>query len=209
MRSINKNLREALFRAYIERNKTGKDQKRFDVIFGTAFLIWIVMIIIITPVMIAFSKQAPIIVIDVIYAVVAVAFALFRKKRIMKIILPIEIGDEKIEKIDGNDADVLERLYEENAFTMGLEPEPDAEFYNLVYNWLNGLHGLKDGNLKLYLFKGEVLNQKYNCQIRNDANVICISMEDLDINEANGRHFAKEYRMFGRYLREIVAGIKE
>lgn len=207
MRSINKNLRETLFRAYIERNKTGKEQRRFNKIFVSAFLIWIFMITIITSVMLAFSKYI-IILINVIYAAVASAFALFRKKRIMKRILPVEIGKEKIEKVYGNDAGALERLYEENAFTIGLEPEPDAEFYNLLYNWLNGLGGLKGGKLKMYLFKGEVLNRKYNCQIRNDANVICISMEDLDINEANCRQFTEEYRIFGWYLREIVDGIE-
>lgn len=206
MRSINKNLRESLFRAYIERNKNTKNQKRFDVMFGTAFLIWITLIVIVTPVMLAVSKKAGVIIaIDAVYAIAAAAAALLRKRRIMKDILPVAAGGESMEKIVVNDKEVLERLRGEDALTMGLELEPDAAFYNLVYNWLNGLHGLKDGKLKLYLLRGALFNQICNSRIGNDVHVVCISMADLDIGAANERQFAREYGIFGRYLSDLIA----
>lgn len=37
MNTINKSIKEALFRAYNTRNRNNKNQKRFDVIFGTIF----------------------------------------------------------------------------------------------------------------------------------------------------------------------------
>lgn len=45
MNTINKSIKEALFRAYNTRNRNNKNQKRFDVIFGTIFCLCIIMTI--------------------------------------------------------------------------------------------------------------------------------------------------------------------
>lgn len=46
MNTINKSIKEALFRAYNTRNRNNKNQKRFDVIFGTIFFLCIIMTIV-------------------------------------------------------------------------------------------------------------------------------------------------------------------
>jgi hypothetical protein len=64
----------------------------------------------------------------------AITYALLRKKRIMKLLFPVPVGAENIEKIDVEQVDVLEHLYENSALTIGMENIPNAEFYNILYN---------------------------------------------------------------------------
>lgn len=206
MNSINKYLRESLFRSYIERNKNRKEQKLFDIIFGTVFIVCILSFMAALVLICALQNRAGIIMLGLVLVcfIVTVGYALFRKKRIMKKLFPISIGSENIEKIYINNPDFLDHLYAQSALTMGIEGMPDAEFFNIVYNWLNGLKGLRNGNLKLYLFQGTQLNQKFNCKIGDDTQIICISKQDLDINKENAEQFSIEHMIFGRYLNDII-----
>jgi len=45
MNTINKSIKDALFRAYNTRNRNNKNQKRFDVIFGTIFFLCLILTI--------------------------------------------------------------------------------------------------------------------------------------------------------------------
>lgn len=206
MNSINKYLRESLFRSYIERNKNRKEQKLFDIIFGTVFIVCILSFMAALVLICALQNRAGIIMLGLVLVcfIVTVGYALFRKKRIMKKLFPISIGSENIEKIYINNPDFLDHLYAQSALAMGIEGMPDAEFFNIVYNWLNGLKGLRNGNLKLYLFQGTQLNQKFNCKIGDDTQIICISKQDLDINKENAEQFSIEHMIFGRYLNDII-----
>lgn len=206
MNSINKYLRESLFRSYIERNKNRKEQKLFDIIFGTVFIVCILSFMAALVLICALQNRAGIIMLWLVLVcfIVTVGYALFRKKRIMKKLFPISIGSENIEKIYINNPDFLDHLYAGSALTMGIEGMPDAEFFNIIYNWLYGLNGLRNGQLKLYFLQGAQLNQKFNCKIGDDTQIICISKQDLDINKENAEQFSIEHMIFGRYLDDIV-----
>lgn len=206
MNSINKYLRESLFRSYIERNKNRKEQKLFDIIFGTVFMVCILFFMAALVLICALQNRAGIIMLWLVLVcfIVTVGYALFRKKRIMKKLFPISIGSENIEKIYINNPDFLDHLYAGSALTMGIEGMPDAEFFNIIYNWLYGLNGLRNGQLKLYFLQGAQLNQKFNCKIGDDTQIICISKQDLDINKENAEQFSIEHMIFGRYLDDIV-----
>ena len=87
MNTINKSIKEALFRAYNTRNRNNKNQKRFDVIFGTIFCLCIIMTIAAFGLMGA-NVKAGVIMLLVIFLCfgAAVTYALLRKKRIMKLL---------------------------------------------------------------------------------------------------------------------------
>ena len=101
MNTINKSIKEALFRAYNTRNRNNKNQKRFDVIFGTIFCLCIIMTIAAFGLMGA-NVKAGVIMLLVIFLCfgAAVTYALLRKKRIMKLLYSVPVGAENIEKID-------------------------------------------------------------------------------------------------------------
>jgi hypothetical protein len=209
MNTINKSIKEALFRAYNTRNRNNKNQKRFDIIFGTIFYLCIILTIAAFGLM-GVSVKAGVIMLLVILLCfgVAITYALLRKKRIMKLLFPVPVGAENIEKIDVEQVDVLEHLYENSALTIGMETIPNAEFYNILYNWLNGMNALQDGKLKLYFLTGNVWNQRFDYKVAGDTQIFCISMRDLNINAENTEQFSYEHTVFGRYLDDIVGGIR-
>ena len=45
MNTINKSIKDAMFRAYNTRNRNNKNQKRFDVIFGSFFFLCLILFI--------------------------------------------------------------------------------------------------------------------------------------------------------------------
>lgn len=206
MSTINKRLRERLFIAYIARNQNKKEQKRFDFIFGTVFTACIFLFIAAVVIMGAVNTKAGVIMLTAVLACFggAVGYAHFRKRRIMKRLFPIPVGQEQLEKIYVGNLDILDSLYTESALAIGMEHTPDAEFFNILYNWLNGLNGLKGKTLKMYLFKGKQLNQKFDCGAEDDIRIICISMQDLNINAENSERFHYESSIFGRYLDDIA-----
>ena len=85
MNTINKSIKEALFRAYNTRNRNNKNQKRFDVIFGTIFCLCIIMTIAAFGLMGANVKAGVIMLLIILLCFgAAVTYALLRKRRIMK-----------------------------------------------------------------------------------------------------------------------------
>jgi hypothetical protein len=209
MNTINKSIKETLFRAYNTRNRNNKNQKCFDIIFGTIFYLCIILTIAAFGLM-GVSVKAGVIMLLVILLCfgVAITYALLRKKRIMKLLFTVPVGAENIEKIDVEQVDVLEHLYDNSALTIGMETIPNAEFYNILYNWLNGMNALQDGKLKLYFLTGNVWNQRFDCKVADDTQIFCISMRDLNINTENTEQFSYEHTAFGRYLDDIVGGIR-
>lgn len=205
MNAINKSIKEVLFRAYNTRNRNNKNQKCFDMIFGTIFSLCIILTISAFGLM-GVSVKAGVIMLLVILLCfgVAITYALLRKKRIMKLLFPVPVGAENIEKIDVEQADILDHLYEDSALTIGMEAVPNAEFYNILYNWLNGMNALQDGKLKLYFLTGKMWNQRFDCKVADDTQIFCISMRELNINAENTEQFLHEHMAFGRFLDNIV-----
>lgn len=207
MNTINKSIKEALFRAYNTRNRNNKNQKRFDVIFGTIFCLCIIMTIAAFGLMGA-NVKAGVIMLLVIFLCfgAAVTYALLRKKRIMKLLYSVPVGAENIEKIDVKQVEILNQLYEESALAIGMEAIPDEEFFNILYNWLIGMNALPEGKLKLYYLTGKMWNQRFACKVNDDTQILCIAMGDLNINAENTEQFSYEHMVFGRYLDDIVTG---
>lgn len=80
MNTINKSIKEALFRAYNTRNRNNKNQKRFDVIFGTIFCLCIIMTIAAFGLMGANVKAGVIMLLVILLCFgVALTYALLRK----------------------------------------------------------------------------------------------------------------------------------
>ena len=185
MNTINKSIKEALFRAYNTRNRNNKNQKRFDVIFGTIFCLCIIMTIAAFGLMGA-NVKAGVIMLLVIFLCfgAAVTYALLRKKRIMKLLYSVPVGAENIEKIDVKQVEIL----------------------NHLYNWLIGMNALPEGKLKLYYLTGKLWNQRFACKVNDDTQILCIAMGDLNINAENTEQFSYEHMVFGRYLDDIVTG---
>lgn len=205
MNTINKSIKDALFRAYNTRNN--KNQKRFDVIFGTIFFLCLILTIAAFGLMGA-NVKAGVIMLLVIFLCfgAAVTYALLRKKRIMKLLYSVPVGAENIEKIDVKQVEILNQLYEESALTIGMEAIPDEEFFNILYNWLIGMNALPEGKLKLYYLTGKLWNQRFACKVNDDTQILCIAMDDLNINAENTEQFSYEHMVFGRYLDDIVTG---
>lgn len=205
MNAINKSIKEVLFRAYNTRNRNNKNQKCFDMLFGTIFSLCIILTISAFGLM-GVSVKAGVIMLLVILLCfgVAITYALLRKKRIMKLLFPVPVGAENIEKIDVEQVDILDHLYEDSALTIGMEAVPNAEFYNILYNWLNGMNALQDGKLKLYFLTGKMWNQRFDCKVADDTQIFCISMRELNINAENTEQFLHEHMAFGRFLDNIV-----
>ena len=198
MNTINKSIKEALFRAYNTRNRNNKNQKRFDVIFGTIFCLCIIMTIAAFGLMGANVKAGVIMLLIILLCFgAAVTYALLRKRRIMKLLFSVPVGAENIEKIDVKQVEILNQLYEESALTIGMEAIPDEEFFNILYNWLIGMNALPEGKLKLYYLTGKMWNH---------TQILCIAMGDLNINAENTEQFSYEHMVFGRYLDDIVTG---
>ena len=207
MNTINKSIKEALFRAYNTRNRNNKNQKRFDVIFVTIFFLCIIMTIVAFGLMGANVKAGVIMLLVILLCFgAAVTYALLRKKRIMKLLYPVPVGAENIEKIDVKQVEILNQLYEESALTIGMEAIPDEEFFNILYNWLIGMNALPEGKLKLYYLTGKLWNQRFACKVNDDTQILCIAMGDLNINAENTEQFSYEHMVFGRYLDDIVTG---
>lgn len=207
MNTINKSIKDALFRAYNTRNRNNKNQKRFDVIFGTIFFLCLILTIAAFGLMGA-NVKAGVIMLLVIFLCfgAAVTYALLRKKRIMKLLYSVPVGAENIEKIDVKQVEILNQLYEESALTIGMEAIPDEEFFNILYNWLIGMNALPEGKLKLYYLTGKLWNQRFACKVNDDTQILCIAMGDLNINAENTEQFSYEHMVFGRYLDDIVTG---
>ena len=192
MNTINKSIKEALFRAYNTRNRNNKNQKRFDVIFGTMGANVKAGVIMLLIILLCFGA--------------AVTYALLRKRRIMKLLFSVPVGAENIEKIDVKQVEILNQLYEESALAIGMEAIPDEEFFNILYNWLIGMNALPEGKLKLYYLTGKMWNQRFACKVNDDTQILCIAMGDLNINAENTEQFSYEHMVFGRYLDDIVTG---
>lgn len=207
MNTINKSIKDALFRAYNTRKRNNKNQKRFDVIFGTIFFLCLILTIAAFGLMGA-NVKAGVIMLLVIFLCfgAAVTYALLRKKRIMKLLYSVPVGAENIEKIDVKQVEILNQLYEESALTIGMEAIPDEEFFNILYNWLIGMNALPEGKLKLYYLTGKLWNQRFACKVNDDTQILCIAMGDLNINAENTEQFSYEHMVFGRYLDDIVTG---
>lgn len=184
-----------------------KNQKRFDVIFGTIFFLCLILTIAAFGLMGA-NVKAGVIMLLVIFLCfgAAVTYALLRKKRIMKLLYSVPVGAENIEKIDVKQVEILNQLYEESALTIGMEAIPDEEFFNILYNWLIGMNALPEGKLKLYYLTGKLWNQRFACKVNDDTQILCIAMGDLNINAENTEQFSYEHMVFGRYLDDIVTG---
>ena len=189
MNTINKSIKEALFRAYNTRNRNNKNQKRFDVIFGTMGANVKAGVIMLLIILLCFGA--------------AVTYALLRKRRIMKLLFSVPVGAENIEKIDVKQVEILNQLYEESALAIGMEAIPDEEFFNILYNWLIGMNALPEGKLKLYYLTGKMWNQRFACKVNDDTQILCIAMGDLNINAENTEQFSYEHMVFGRYLDDI------
>ena len=81
MNTINKSIKDALFRAYNTRNRNNKNQKCFDVIFGTIFLGCLILTIAAFGLIGANVKAGVIMLLVILLCFgVAVTYALLRKK---------------------------------------------------------------------------------------------------------------------------------
>lgn len=208
MNTINKSIKDALFRAYNTRNRNNKNQKRFDVIFGTIFFLCLILTIAAFGLMGA-NVKAGVIMLLVFFLCfgAAVTYALLRKKRIMKLLYSVPVGAENIEKIDVKQVEILNQLYEESALTIGMEAIPDEEFFNILYNWLIGMNALPEGKLKLYYLTGKLWNQRFACKVNDDTQILCIAMGDRSAALMVSSSCSTTISVFPRSLRFLSAAI--
>lgn len=200
--SINKRLSEIMFRMYIETNKSNTEQKVFTIIL---LLFLLGPFFFLLPFI--FQGKNVVAVIGLFISwVVGVIYALIRKKIILNKIFSVKSNDSNTEKVSVTDMSIFDNIDKKSIFCIGVDGTIDSRFYTILYNWLNDLNLLKDGKLKVYCLNGSQFKEKYNTNdISDDANILFLLLDDLNINDSNKNQFIEQRNLFGRFLSEILS----
>ena len=202
---MNKNLSITMFRMYIEKNKSNKEQKIFEILF-CFFLFGPVLFLI--PFVITNNKVGMIVGLLLSWGI-GLGYALIRKRRIYSKIFKIKIGEENIEKIQVSDMNIFDNIDRSRIFSIGITETDDFKFYNILYNWMNNIDVLKDGKLKMYCLSGDMFMKKYNSNgIPADSKIFFILFDDLNFTVGSMETFMYEHILFGRLLVEILENEK-
>ena len=202
---MNKNLSNTMFRMYIEKNKSNKEQKFFEILF-CFFLFGPVLFLI--PFVITNNKVGMIVGLLLSWGI-GLGYALIRKRRIYSKIFKIKIGEENIEKIQVSDMNIFDNIDRSRIFSIGITETDNSKFYNILYNWLNNIDVLKEGKLKMYCLTGDMFMAKYNVNnIPADSKIFFILFDDLNFTVGSMETFMYEHILFGRLLAEILENEK-
>lgn len=127
-----------------------------------------------------------------------------KRKTIFENFYRVENAEDKIEVIKVEDFSLMDDLHNSSALTF--EEESHPILLRFIYNWLNNCGVLKEEKLKVYTLTGRDMREKFGCNMEPDAQLLCISLDDLNITEKNQTHFAKEHLIVdARWLDDIVS----
>lgn len=157
---------------YVASHKNTFGQKHFEKLIIIAILILIFVPCLVFPFMIAFSwsKNISFIIILVwaIFPGISITYAILRRKRIMKKLLSIPMGEENVEVVHLERLEELDFIYETNGIVYQILQEPDGEFCNLLYNWYHNMDVLRNDKLILYVTDARLFAEKFQT---DDVNV--------------------------------------
>lgn len=194
---ILKGMKRQVWRHYVEHHTDTPEYKRFMKWMLPAVLIFIFVPILVFPFMIAFdwprTVKLILVAVWILYPGIMFIYALFRRKRIQKMVLSIPMGEEKVEVVHLERPEEMDFIYETNGIIYQLLQEPDAEFCNILYNWYHNMEILRDGKLIVYVANAAMFAEKFQVQVMNTEvypKVVGVFCKDLNVESEE--EFAKK-----------------
>ncbi len=192
-----KSMKHSLWRHYVEHHTDDPEYKRFLKWMLPAVLIFLFVPMLVFPFMIAFDwpgmVQLVILLVWILYPGIAFTYAIFRRRRIEKILQSIPMGEEKVEVVHLEKPEELDFIYETNGIIYQLLQEPDGEFCNILYNWYHNMGVLRDGKLILYVVDAVMFSEKFQTDVLNTEvfpKVVGVFCKDLNVESEE--EFAKK-----------------
>ncbi len=135
---------------------------------------------------------------------VIVILSIYNGRKGVECFYKIENAHTRFQRIDIHEAEMIRELYADSALTF--PGEPQREFLDFLFNWLNYLQVLKSDKLKMYCFSGHTLKSAYpKCDCEDKVMFCSIFLKDLDLNDSNRYRFSREHFSIGtRWLDDIV-----
>ena len=191
-----KDMLRCVFSDYIESRKNTPAQKTFEGFLFSSTAVFVLVPCLIFPFMFSFEweeiVQHIIILIWILYPLIVYIFAAIRKKIIMKKLMGIPVGEEKVEIINILTPEELDFIYDTNGNVFQVLGEPDAEFCNIMYNWYYNMNILKDDKLILYMVDAAMFEDKFHALVMDvDVFTKVLGVFCKDMNVKNVDEFAR------------------
>lgn len=181
-------------------NLEPKLQKIYDVCMVILILLPIILAILFIGVLNKVGIGVTVIIISIIFIAM---LAFIRKRYILSSFYKVQDVEKHCKFIEVKDLDIIDKLKENSALTFYYDG--NLENLNVLYNWLNNMSAIKDEILPMYIVSGKIFQEKYSKHIfKNDEKFICISLDDLNLDNSNIKQFSENHFKFGRYLDDII-----
>lgn len=183
LKDTKKHLKEISFEYYINKKYNSKTIKIFHIIICAIVCIPIFLLMLAPAFIVLVPKVGIAAIVLSIICILTFLSYLYIKKCIIKNLFNMEVDEKKIQKIYIKKEEELNYFLEKYSFCLKINEPLDSEIFNYIYIYLYNINALKNSNLKIYIIKGKLLNIKYNWNINDDVNVICVYADDIIVND--------------------------